>query len=88
MALLVASNCVQRAVSCECIISAKESERASENVPCMRSHFVGDSSKPNWDTIGMIRPKLGEAPSPNVIGARMGEGGASIMSSCWFMTPA
>ena len=79
---------MQRAVSYERITSAKESEGALKNVLCVQSHFVGDSSKPNWDTIGMIHPKLGEAPSPNIIRAIMGKGGASIMLSCWFMTPA
>ena len=89
VALLLASNCAHRAVSCECMISAKLSEGASVNVPCIRSHLEGNSNEPNWDTIGIRHPKSGEAPcSPNVIGARMGEGGASIMSSRWFMKPA
>ena len=40
----------------------------------------GNSIEPNCDTMGIMHPRLGEVPSsPNVIGARMGEGGTLRM---------
>ena len=63
------SNWAHRVLSCECMISAKESEETLVKSQWVWSRLGGNSKELNCDTIGMMRPKSGEAPSsPNIIG--------------------